>query len=397
MDTVYYSPTSIEVSVEGRYEPHIIWFIGGQAYSSQDNPHLTPTISSVWSGSKKTFNLAFNMSGFETSMSPFTVRGTVSFGDATDPTFDTVTTNIYKREFVESLPASTIFRNADIPKAFLCSASGEDKELLTLSWKIGDVLVDDEVEHVTLTDESDSSSTTTKISKLTITTNKPTFNAQFKCIATWSGVNGKSIESTTDVNAVGVAVDENTFSTGSSGDGVISCVVWGDSPPYSVTWSNEREKAITNQPDETEIADSITEGITYTHTLTVKKMTFGDQGKYTCSVVFVENETLVNVVTTLIKLSARFEPATPYFVHEKTVQFSCVYNGLDDPQKIEWFRSSTDDAETLISNSDAKYTIATGNFNKASRTKTSVITVENVEVTDSGDYTCKWTTCKLQS
>ena len=108
---------------------------------------------------------------------------------------------------------------------------------------------------MTLTDESDTSSTTTKISKLTITTNKPTFDAQFKCITTWSGVNGKSIESTSDVNAVGVALDEYTFSTGSSGDGVIRCVVWGDSPPHSVTWSDEREDAITNQPDEVTAID----------------------------------------------------------------------------------------------------------------------------------------------
>ena len=85
--------------MEGRYEPQIVWFIGGQAYSPENNPHLTPIISSVWSGSKKTFNLAFDMSGFETSMSPFTIRGTVSFGEATDFTFDTVTTNIYKRGF----------------------------------------------------------------------------------------------------------------------------------------------------------------------------------------------------------------------------------------------------------------------------------------------------------
>ena len=48
--------------------------------------------------------------------------------------------------------------------------------------------------------------------------------------------------------------------------------------------------------------DSQTEGAVYTHTLTIKEMTFGDEGPYTCSVVFNEGEEAKEFVTQLTKL-----------------------------------------------------------------------------------------------
>ena len=57
-------------------------------------------------------------------------------------------------------------------------------------------------------------------------------------------------------------------------------------------------------------------------------------------------------------------------------------------------QGSTDAAEALIADGD-KYGIATGQFNIASRSKTSTITFKNVAVTDTGDYTCKWDTASF--
>ena len=36
--------------------------------------------------------------------------------------------------------------------------------------------------------------------------------------------------------------------------------------------------------------------------------------------------------------AARFDPGTPYFVHDGTVAFSCIYSGVNDPSKVEWFK-----------------------------------------------------------
>ena len=49
------------------------------------------------------------------------------------------------------------------------------------------------------------------------------------------------------------------------------------------------------------IADS-TEGAVHTHTLTIKDVQFGDQGVYTCLVVFNAGETAEVLTTQLSKL-----------------------------------------------------------------------------------------------
>ena len=43
-------------------------------------------------------------------------------------------------------------------------------------------------------------------------------------------------------------------------------------------------------------------GAVYTNTLSIKAMTFGDEGQYTCSVVFNEGEAAKEFVTQLNKL-----------------------------------------------------------------------------------------------
>ena len=61
------------------------------------------------------------------------------------------------------------------------------------------------------------------------------------CQATWSGTDSETIETSCDVNAIGAGMEEVTYS-----DGVMSCVVWGDSPPHSVTWSDEAGNTVLN-------------------------------------------------------------------------------------------------------------------------------------------------------
>ena len=97
METFYYSPTNVELTVEGRYEPSIAWSIDGQAYSQSANPNLTPTVKTAWADSKKVFNLAFNMNAFPADMAPFTVSATVSLGDASSATFPVGPFKVYKR------------------------------------------------------------------------------------------------------------------------------------------------------------------------------------------------------------------------------------------------------------------------------------------------------------
>ena len=41
-------------------------------------------------------------------------------------------------------------------------------------------------------------------------------------------------------------MDADTFSTGSTGDGDMVCLVWGDSSPFSVSWKDENEDAVKN-------------------------------------------------------------------------------------------------------------------------------------------------------
>ena len=94
------------------------------------------------------------------------------------------------------------------------------------------------------------SSTTEKKSKLTIPANNPVFNGELKCVATWTGNEGKAIETTSDVNAIGASMESHTFSSGVSGDGVMTCLVWGDSPPFSVSWKDSKEKSVANVENE---------------------------------------------------------------------------------------------------------------------------------------------------
>jgi len=106
-------------------------------------------------------------------------------------------------------------------------------------------MIDNTLSYVDLTDESDSSSTTTKASSLKLKTNNPTLNNVLQCRATWSGENGKTIESTCDVNAIGASMEERVYS-----DGVMSCLVWGDTAPHSVTWADGEGETVSNVTDQ---------------------------------------------------------------------------------------------------------------------------------------------------
>jgi hypothetical protein len=97
LETSYYSPANIEVSVEGRYEPQITWKVDGTDYSSLSNPHLTPTVKTAYKDRKKVFNLQFSMEKFPDTMSPFTVAGTVSFGASSSNTIALEPFTVYKR------------------------------------------------------------------------------------------------------------------------------------------------------------------------------------------------------------------------------------------------------------------------------------------------------------
>ena len=89
-------------------------------------------------------------------------------------------------------------------------------------------------------------SPTEKKSKITIPANNPIFNDNLECVATWTGDQGKAINTKVDVNAIGASMEAQTFTTGSTGHGDMTCVVWGDSAPFSVSWKDKEEKAITN-------------------------------------------------------------------------------------------------------------------------------------------------------
>ena len=97
LEPFYYSPASIEVSVEGRYEPAIAWNVAGKPYSSDSNPQLTPSVKTAWAGRKKVFQLVFSMDKFPATMAPFAVSGTVSLGDSSTVTFPIGPFTVYRR------------------------------------------------------------------------------------------------------------------------------------------------------------------------------------------------------------------------------------------------------------------------------------------------------------
>ena len=55
------------------------------------------------------------------------------------------------------------------------------------------------------------------------------------------------------------------------------------------------------------IADKTVDAV-HTHTLTIKDVTFGDQGKYTCSVVFTDGDDPKVLITQLSKLCESNRP-----------------------------------------------------------------------------------------
>ena len=114
----------------------------------------------------------------------------------------------------------------------------------------GDASIDDKYKLATVTDVSDGTSATEKKSKLTIPANYAALNDEPKCVATWTGTNAKAIETKSDVNAIGASMETATFTDGATGDGIINCVVWGDSKPFSVTWKNEKEEVLQNKDNE---------------------------------------------------------------------------------------------------------------------------------------------------
>ena len=114
----------------------------------------------------------------------------------------------------------------------------------------GETAIDGDFNLATVEDTSVEASATEKKSKLTIPANNPVFNNELKCVATWTGTNGQAIHTMTDVNAIGISMEAQSFSSGATGDGVMSCVVWGDSPPHSVSWKNPKEEAVSNVANE---------------------------------------------------------------------------------------------------------------------------------------------------
>ena len=110
----------------------------------------------------------------------------------------------------------------------------------------GETVINNDFELATVEDTSEGSSATEKKSKLTIAANNQIFNNELKCLATWTGEHAAAIHTKTDINAIGASMDADTFSTGSTGDGDMVCLVWGDSSPFLVSWKDENEDAVSN-------------------------------------------------------------------------------------------------------------------------------------------------------
>ena len=100
LDAFYYSPQNVELTVDGPYEPQIVWSVGGQTYSADSNPNLTPSVKTAWSGTEKVFNLAFDIAKFSVTLAPFAVSGILSLGAESTITFPVGPFTIYKRGMV---------------------------------------------------------------------------------------------------------------------------------------------------------------------------------------------------------------------------------------------------------------------------------------------------------
>ena len=74
-------------------------------------------------------------------------------------------------------------------------------------------------------------------SVLTIENDSPLYNGELKCAASWSDPEEYAIESMSSVNTMGSSMNQYSFSDG-NGNGAMTCIVWGDEAPTSVSWSN---------------------------------------------------------------------------------------------------------------------------------------------------------------
>ena len=108
----------------------------------------------------------------------------------------------------------------------------------------GETVINNDFKLATVEDTSEGSSATEKKSKLTIAANNQIFNNELKCLATWTGEHAAAIHTKTDINAIGASMDADTFSTGSTGDGDMVCLVWGDSSPFRVSWKDPKGEAV---------------------------------------------------------------------------------------------------------------------------------------------------------
>ena len=97
LESFYYSPSNVELTVTGSLDSQISWSINGVALSSTPVEQISASITTDFTGTSKTFDLAFDMGSYLATMPAFEVTAIVSLGEASDVTFPVGPFTVYKR------------------------------------------------------------------------------------------------------------------------------------------------------------------------------------------------------------------------------------------------------------------------------------------------------------
>ncbi|KAL5251233.1 hypothetical protein ACHWQZ_G016815 [Mnemiopsis leidyi] len=390
LEARYFSPEEILVTFEGTFEPTLTWYIGGVEYDSETNTQLTTSVATPWADNSVTFKIALRMNSFGFGMQPFTVSAKVTFGDESSEELTTEDAKIYKRELIEQLSAKYTITGSE--QKFVCKATGEDNTIFSIKWYLGDVLLEDSQDHVTVTEGPSGGSAYIRTGTLTVDNTRADFSGQLKCSVTWPEPAAYTVESVTEVSARGAYMEGYSYSD-TEGDGVMVCSAW--KPPsqeVTFTWKTSDGNVLEAVENEIEIGETSADNM-YTSIVKILDMESSDSGDYKCEVAFGDNEPIV-FTTNLQLISVKIEHDGPDYdtAHVDVgaeLLITCTYSGEENPKKVEWLKGTALKG-TVLTDQDITYEITTNEYDTDSSSRQSVLKLRKSIVSESGVYTCQW-------
>ncbi|KAL5267196.1 hypothetical protein ACHWQZ_G004291 [Mnemiopsis leidyi] len=402
-----YNPTEISFTYVSEVSSNVTWLINNEVYDSVKHTAFTPGHHVIEPRSSIKFNLTVDMSKLDEGADPVEVKGIIKFdieeneGIVTQPYPDKqVNTIVYKRDFVEELESYLPVPQNVTDKTFTCLVAG-DSNNVSFSWFIGSIELLEETENIEITQEADPVGSDKRLkSTLTVRdiTKSPLYNNELKCKATWEDPEMFSVESVADLDTYGASIEPRS-NTKADGSAVLTCLVWGNDPPKSVFWMDKSGNVVEKDENRIEIKNETVktgQNDLHVHTLTFTSLKSGNEGQYTCSVIF-QDDIKTDLETQVYFIGASFTTDSPRFVHDldEEVKFTCVYRGFREPSNVTWYMTTEGESKKPVNTSSSNFDVDTRQFNDASNTQESTLMINNVDVSASGNYECVWETDSL--